>query len=83
MTYPNTALTDACQLLMDDYGLTMEQIVALANDIPGECRNMADNRDEAAWLAEQAVLLELGGPDDSAYRRDMIAAGRGELLGGA
>lgn len=79
MTYPNTALTDACQLLMDDYGLTLDQIRNLAIDLPGEC----ENRAEAAWLEHQAVLLELGGPDDSAYRRDMIAAGRSELLGGA
>lgn len=45
--------------------------------------SMRETRDEAAWLEHQAVLLELGTPDNSTYRRDMIAAGRGELLGGA
>lgn len=83
MTYSNAALTDICRQLLDEWELTPEQIASLAKDIPGECKNMADNRDEAAWLAQQAVLLELGGPDNSTYRREMIAAGRGELLGGA
>lgn len=41
-----------------------------------------DNRAEAAWVAHQESLMESGGPDDSAYRRNMIAAGRGHLLGG-
>lgn len=35
---------------------------------------------EAAWDSQQERLMESGGPDDSAYRRDMIAAGRGHLL---
>lgn len=35
---------------------------------------------EAAWEAQQQSLMESGGPDDSAYRRDMINAGRGHLL---
>ena len=42
----------------------------------------ADNAAEAAWQAQQDRLMESGGPDDSAYRRDMKAAGRGHLLGG-
>jgi hypothetical protein len=41
-----------------------------------------DNRDEAAYLDRQQSLMESGGPDNSAYSRDMIAAGRGHLLGG-
>lgn len=45
--------------------------------------NWHDNRAEAAYLAHQQSLMESGGRDDSAYRRDMIAAGRGHLLGGA
>lgn len=40
----------------------------------------ADNAAEAAWMDQQQRLMEGGGPDDSAYRRDMIAAGRGHLL---
>lgn len=45
--------------------------------------NWHDNRAEAAWVERQERLMEIGGPDESAYRRDMIAAGRGHLLGGA
>lgn len=42
-----------------------------------------DNRAEAAWVEHQERLMAGGGPDDSSYRRDMIAAGRGHLIGGA
>lgn len=45
--------------------------------------NWHDNQNEAAYERQQQALLETGGPDDSAYRRDMIAAGRGHLIGGA
>ena len=38
------------------------------------------NMDEDAWVRDQERLMESGGPDDSAYRRDMINAGRGHLL---
>lgn len=79
MTYPNEALTDVCQLLMDDYGLTLEQIRNLATDLPGEC----ENRAEAEYLDHQQSLMESGGRDDSSYRRAMTEAGRGHLLGGA
>ncbi len=44
--------------------------------------NWHDNRAEAAWVAHQESLMESGGPDDSAYRRSLVAAGRGHLLGG-
>lgn len=83
MTYPNAALTDACLLLMDDYGLTLEQIDNLAANIPGECKAMSDNRAEAAWLDRQQALMETGGPDTSTYRKAMTDAGRGHLLGDA
>ncbi|MDF1599681.1 hypothetical protein PZ895_07815 [Mesorhizobium sp. YIM 152430] len=83
MTYPNEALTDICRQLLDEWDLTPDQIANLAKNIPGECAAMSDNRAEAAWQDRQERLMESGGPDDSAYRRDMIAAGRGHLLGGA
>ena len=38
------------------------------------------NRNEAAYERQQERLMESGGPDDSAYRRNMIEAGRGHLL---
>jgi hypothetical protein len=44
-------------------------------------RDAADNAAEAAYLDRQQSLMESGGPDDSAYRRDMIQAGRGHLVG--
>ena len=74
--YPNAALTDICKQLLDEWDLTPEQIANLAADIPGECEAISEDRDEAAW--ERWNNRE---PDNSAYRRDMIAAGRGHLLG--
>lgn len=44
--------------------------------------NWHDNAAEAAWCDQQERLMESGGSDNSAYRRDMISAGRGHLLGG-
>lgn len=41
-----------------------------------------DNENERAYEEHQARLMESGGPDDSSYRADMIAAGRGHLLKG-
>lgn len=78
MTYPNPALEDICRQLLDDWELTPEQINNLAANIPGECAAMTDNRAEAAWIDRQQSLMESG----STYRRDMIAAGHGHLLGG-
>lgn len=73
----NAALTDICRQLLDEWELTPEQIANLAKDIPGECASMIDNRAEQAWLDQQQRE-----PHNTAYRRDMIAAGRGHLLGG-
>lgn len=83
MTYPNSALEDICRQLLDEWELTQEQISDLAKDLPGECAGLIENRAEAAYLDRQQSLMESGGLDDSAYRRDMIAAGRGHLLGGS
>lgn len=74
IAYPNEALADICKQLMDDYGLTQEQIVNLALDIPGECENINENRAEAYWTDRNDQR------DDSSYRRDIINAGRGHLL---
>jgi len=78
--YPNAALTEICTQLLNDYGLTLEQIAHFAADIPGECQAIEEDRNEAAWDRQQQSLMESGGPDDSAYRRDIINAGRGHLL---
>lgn len=45
-----------------------------------EVQGKRDNAAEDAWQRHQEALMESGGPDNSAYRRDMIAAGRGHLL---
>jgi len=76
----NTALEDICRQLLDEWELTPDEITNLAANIPGECKAMAENRAEAAWEQRQRDLMESGGPDDSAYRQDMIAAGRGHLV---
>lgn len=70
--YPNEALTDICKQLLDDWDLTAEQIANLALDIAGECETIMEDR----WMDYANANLD----DDSAYRRDMIAAGRGHLL---
>lgn len=74
-SYPSRTLTEICEQLLDDYGLTLEQIANFAKDIPGECQSISDDRNERAWEAYQSRE-----PDDSSYRRDMINAGRGHLL---
>lgn len=73
ITYPNKALAEICEQLMDDYGLTMQQIANLSLDILGECENINEARSESYWKDRSA-------PDDSSYRRDIINAGRGHLL---
>jgi hypothetical protein len=78
--YPSKVLTDICEQLLDDWDLTLTQIANLAKDLPGECEAIAETRAEAAWERQQQSLMESRGPDDSAYRRDMINAGRGHLL---
>jgi hypothetical protein len=78
--YPNAALTAVCKLLLDEYDLTIEQVANLAGNLAEEYEAHWDDRNEAAWERQQESLMESGGPDDSAYRRDMINAGRGHLL---
>lgn len=72
-TYPNEALTDICKQLLDDWGLTPEQIANFAKDIPGECEAISEDRSERYWT-------ERSEPDDSQFRADMRNAGRGHLL---
>lgn len=79
-SYPNDALTAVCEMLIDDFELTQDQIASLAKDIAAECEAIRENRAEAAWEARQARLMETGGPDDGTYRQQMRDAGRGHLL---
>jgi hypothetical protein len=78
--YPNDLLDDICQQI-SEWDLTPEQLANLAKDIPREVGAIMEARHEAAWEREQESLMESGGPDDSAYRRNLINAGRGHLLG--
>jgi hypothetical protein len=80
MTYPNEALTSICEQLLDEWELTPEQVAKLAADIAVECACIRANRAEVAYLDRQQSLIESGGVDDSAYRRDMVNAGRGHLV---
>ena len=77
---PNAALTSVCKELLDEWELTPVQIANLAKDIAAECEGILENRAEQAWDRQQESLTESGGPDDSAYRRGMIDAGRGPLV---
>ena len=80
--YTNLALTDVCEMLLDQYALSPDEIANLARSIEGECKAILEKRNEAAWMDRQQSLMESGGIDDSAYRRNMKLAGRGHLLGG-
>ncbi len=70
--YPNDLLADICEQLAE-WDLTMEQITALANDIPREVGAIMEAAAERYWENRDPL-------DDSNYRREMIAAGRGRLL---
>lgn len=74
--YPNDLLTDICDLIVEYGGLTSAQMKNLVADLPGEY----ENRAEAAY-DEWMDSISASWPDDATYRREMIAAGRGHLLG--
>jgi hypothetical protein len=78
--YPKDAMTEVCELLMDEYGLTLKQINSLARHLPAKCSDIDDARNEAAWERQQQSLMESGGTDDSHYRQSLKDAGRGHLL---
>ena len=73
--FPNEALTEVCEMLLDDYDLNELQIKNLADNIAQECEGIHESRAEQAFERQTA-------PDDSAYRRSMFEAGRGHLIGG-
>lgn len=51
-----------------------------AQEIAAQIGNELQNEDERRHESMQKRLMESGGSDDSAYRRDMKDAGRGHLL---
>ena len=44
--YTNLALTDVCEMLLDQYALSPNEIECLAKDIPGECKAILENREQ-------------------------------------
>ena len=66
----------ATSVTLPGRGMTMTQVEHLAADLPDEVGAIYEARAEKWWQDMQ----ERCEPDDSSYRRDMIAAGRGHLL---
>ena len=73
--YPNELLASIAEQIAE-WELTDAQLAALAADLPSEVGAIMEAANEAAWERH----YESSGYDDSSYRRDMIAAGRGHLL---
>ena len=73
--YTNKALIAVCEAI-EEWELTPQETRNLVANILEEL----DGRAEAAYERHQAALMESGGHDDSAYRRQMREAGRGHLL---
>lgn len=49
-------------------------------DLPAVLGNAIQDEDERRGVEHAESLMESGGADDSAYRRDLQDAGRGRLL---
>ena len=74
MKFPHHALTDVCEMILDDYDLNEEQVKALAANLSSECEGILSNRAEQAHENHRS-------PDDTAYRKSIIESGRGHLIG--
>lgn len=81
MTYPSEAMKHTVTTL-HEWEVSLSEIDAFACDLVQEYRGHVAACEEAEAERQAELAAEYGAPDDSAYRRDMIAAGRGELLGG-
>ena len=77
-TYTNNALEAACEAI-EEWELTPEEEAALVWNLLGELIARREIREEAAW-AEVYDPERIAGRQE-AYRRNMIAAGRGRQLG--
>lgn len=73
-------ITEALIEVLTDFDCSLDEAKNLLQDAAGDYEAELENRAEAAWERQQQSLMESGGPDDSAYRRDLINAGRGHLL---
>lgn len=76
-TERNKALTDVCEVL-EELGMTLEDVRLIAQDLPGEFEVREEARNEAAY--ERAYDPENIAQRGEYYRRQMIAAGRGRQL---
>ena len=75
--YPNAALTDVCRQLVDDYGLTLEQITNLAADLPTEAEAHLAERTSgraADMLSALNRIATYTGESPGAYMRTVAEA---------
>lgn len=75
---PNWSLDAVCEEI-ESHDLTTDQEADLCGLILGELQARRENRNEAAW--EAAYDPERIAARGEAHRRNMIAAGRGGMLG--
>ena len=80
-THDSKCFDLACHFLSDVEARPDEHddLAQVIQDAIEDWLSYRENRAEAAYERQQESLME-NGPDDSAYRRDMINAGRGHLL---
>lgn len=79
MTITLHVTTDDAEQLRDDLKANAsmyDDAAGIAAQIGNELQNEAEQR----YDSNQEMLMESGGVEDSAYRRDMKDAGRGHLL---
>lgn len=80
MTGRDGQITKALVEVLSEWDCDPDEAKNLLRDAIYEYRDDYEARAEAAYNRQQEALMESGGPDDSAYRRDMKNAGRGHLL---
>lgn len=76
-TYTNNALEAACEAI-EEWELTPDEEAALVENLLGE---LQARRELAAERTYDEARREAVAEWNEAYRRDMIAAGRGRQLG--
>jgi hypothetical protein len=72
----NWQITEALVEVLKDFDCSLTEAKNLLQDAYTDY----DAQMEDAWQRQQDSLTESGGTDDSAYRANLIAAGRGHLV---
>ena len=72
----NWQITEALVEILKDFDCSLTE----AKNLLADAYTDYDAQMEDAYQRQQDQLSEDGGRDDSAYRRDIINAGRGHLL---